>query len=135
MKPFDLRMTFTGGLDDLGRMHDWLDSLTNEACDIDDSTLLKIRQILAEAFSNAVLHAHSGVSELPVEIRLVYQPSLDPLLRLEITDAGAGFHIPPPRVPDEHAERGRGFLILRALAERMEYQSNTLTLWLRPPAL
>lgn len=135
MKPFDLSMTFTGGLDDLRRMHDWLDTLASTEFAIDASTLLKIRQILAEAFSNAVLHAHGGIAELPVGIRIAYQPTLDPLLRMEITDTGSGFSIPQPRQPDEHAERGRGFLILRALAERIEYQSNTLTVWLRPPAL
>lgn len=135
MKPFDLSMTFTGGLDDLGHMHEWLDTLVNAACEIDASTLLKIRQILAEAFSNAVLHAHGGISERPIGIRIVYQPQHDSLLRLDITDTGSGFSLPPPHVPDEHAERGRGFLILRALAERMDYQSNTLTLWLRPSGL
>lgn len=135
MKPFDLSMVFKGGLDDLGRMHDWLDTLTGTAFAIDASTLLKIRQILAEAFSNAVLHAHGGVSSRPIGIRIVYQPHLDPLLRMEITDTGSGFSLPPPRTPDEHAERGRGFLILRALAERIDYQTNTLTVWLHPPAL
>jgi anti-sigma regulatory factor (Ser/Thr protein kinase) len=135
MKSFDLSMTFAGGLDDLGRMHDWLDSLSGVEYAVDAPTLLKIRQILAEAFSNAVLHAHRGDPNSPVGIRIDYQPQIDPLVRLEIIDSGSGFCIPPPSVPDEHAERGRGFLILRALAERIDYHSNTLSVWLRPTAI
>jgi anti-sigma regulatory factor (Ser/Thr protein kinase) len=132
MKSLELSRTFTGGLDDLGLLHDWLDTLAGEAFAVNATTVLRIRQILAEGFSNAVLHAHRGEVGRPVEVRMVYQPQIDPLLRLEVKDTGAGFELPPPREPHEHAERGRGFLILRALAERVEYHDNTLRVWLRP---
>lgn len=134
MKSFEICRTFTGGLDDLGLLHDWLDTLAGEEFVVNATTLLRIRQILAEGFSNAVQHAHRGELGRPVVVYIVYQPQIDPFLRLEVKDTGTGFELPPPREPHEHAERGRGFLILRALAERVEYRDNTLRVWLRPAA-
>jgi serine/threonine-protein kinase RsbW len=129
VKPFAVSQTFAGGLADLEHLHTWLQSIGAEQS-LDPTILLRIRQALAEAFSNAAEHAHQGRVGEPIWIQ-VSAAEPDGCIRIDVTDSGPGFQIPPPAVPSSEAERGRGFTILRALTDRMEYKENTLSLWLR----
>jgi anti-sigma regulatory factor (Ser/Thr protein kinase) len=131
MKALDVSAAFDGGLDDLERLHAWLDTLAGEAAGLNERTLSRIRLALAEGFTNAVLHAHGGAAGRSVGVRISREPGPGAPTRLDVKDSGPGFVLPPPAPPAEHAECGRGLLILRALADRVEYRDNTLSLWLR----
>ena len=131
MKAFDFSAVFDGGLDDFERLHAWLDALQQEATGLDEKAHARIRLALAEAFSNAVRHAHGGAAGLPVSIRISFTPGPGALVRLEVTDSGPGFKLEPTEKPHDDAERGRGLMILNALSERVEYQANTLSIWLK----
>ena len=61
--------------------------------------------IAHNALTNAHLHARPG----RVEVRLDFEPDS---IRLSVSDDGVG-------LPDDYAERGRGFSGMRADAERM----------------
>ena len=131
MKAFDFSAVFDGGLDDFERLHTWLDTLQHEETGLDEKAHSRIRLALAEAFSNAVRHAHGGAAGLPVRIRISFTPGPGALVRLDVTDSGPGFKLQPTEKPSDDAERGRGLMILHALSERVEYQGNTLSLWLK----
>ena len=61
MNAFDVSASFDRGLDDLERLHAWLDTLAGPEAAVEAGTLQRIRLALAEAFSNAVLHGRSAV--------------------------------------------------------------------------
>ena len=131
MMAFELSDVFDGGLDDFERLHTWLDTFQRENTGLDEKAHSRIRLALAEAFSNAVRHAHGGAAGRPVGIRISFIPGPSALVRLDVTDDGPGFTLEPMPTPHEDEERGRGLMILHALCEKVEYQGNTLTLWLR----
>ncbi len=133
MSVLDASRSFPGGLDDLVALHAWLDGLQRDGASLEEKTFSRIRLALAEAFSNAVLHAHNGKPGLPVVVRIRLLDGREPRIRLDVTDRGAGFHVRPPVPAPEHAESGRGLMILHKLAERIEYENNTLSLWLHSP--
>ena len=130
MKPFDLTRSFDRGLADLDRVHAWLDELPRTHPDFEAETLARLRLALAEAFANAVQHAHGGQTGLAVEVRI--SSDGDGLIRLDVSDCGPGFHLSAPPPPNDHAERGRGLGILHKLADRVVYERNTLSIWLQP---
>ena len=68
-------------------------------------TRSRLFSIAHNALTNAFLHA--GASR--VEVRLEFESSV---LRLSISDDGVG-------LPDDYAERGRGFRGMKAEAERL----------------
>ena len=68
-------------------------------------TRARLFSIAHNALTNAFLHARPD----RVEVRLDFD---DDLIRLSVSDDGAG-------LPDDYAERGRGFSGMRADAERM----------------
>ncbi|HTI72444.1 MAG TPA: ATP-binding protein [Candidatus Limnocylindria bacterium] len=133
MDAFEASVEFGGGLDDCAHLHAWLDSLPWASTDLDAKSVSRIRLALAEAFSNAVLHAHGGQAGLPVRIHLAFTPAPESQVQLDITDCGPGFVLPSSTAPHPDAERGRGLLLLRKVAERIEYLQNTLTIWMRFP--
>lgn len=133
MKPFDLTRDFARGLADLDVLHAWLDRLGSGEPFLDAPTLSRVRLALAEAFSNAALHAHHNEPGRVVRIRIC---STDGgLIRLDVTDQGPGFTLPVATgaPAGDYDERGRGLRILHQLAERVDYAANTLSVWLRPP--
>lgn len=132
MNAFDVSASFDRGLDDLERLHAWLDTLAGPDAAVEAGTLQRIRLALAEAFSNAVLHGRSAGAARPVAVRIAFRPGAEARVCIDVTDHGPGFRLGPPTAPAEHAERGRGLIILRALAESVEYAGNTLSLRLRP---
>ena len=131
MEAFESSAVFDGGLAGMGRVHEWLDSLPWKGAGVSPKTVQRVRLGLAEAFSNAVLHAHGGRADLPVAIRIAFVPGNEPCIQLEVTDRGPGFALGPTIAPGDEAERGRGLMILRTLASRVEYEKNTLTLWIK----
>ena len=68
-------------------------------------TRARLFSIAHNALTNAFLHARAGV----VEVRLEFEADG---IRLSVSDDGVG-------LPDDYAERGRGFKSMRADAERM----------------
>src|ERR1044072_8925467 len=129
MKAFDVARSFPGGLADLEHVHAWLDQLPADAVQRDDEGRSRIRLAVAEAFSNAVLHGHGGKAGPPVDVRI--SSSGDELIRVDVSDRGPGFRLQPPPPPNDYAERGRGLGILLNMAERVAYDANTLSIWLR----
>lgn len=132
MNAFHVSNSFDRGLDDLDRLHAWIDSLSLPPASLPPAVLPRLRLALVEAFTNAVQHGLSSGPDHPVVIRISSQPEPDAGLRLDITDHGPGFRLGPAAPPSEHAERGRGLIVLRALADQIEYQNHTLSLRLRP---
>jgi anti-sigma regulatory factor (Ser/Thr protein kinase) len=132
MNAFDVSASFDRGLDDLDRLHPWLDSLASAPAAMPPALQQRLRLALVEAFTNAVEHGQSAGTERPVTVRIRYQPDSDACVRLDVTDHGPGFRLGPAAPPSEHAERGRGLIILRALAEQIDYADHTLSLRLRP---
>jgi anti-sigma regulatory factor (Ser/Thr protein kinase) len=77
--------------------------------------------IVSELVSNAVLHApHAGVLEVWIRADAGR-------LRVELSYAGEGPPGTPPPLPPPHAERGRGLLIVDALADRWGACGNGVT--------
>jgi len=79
-----------------------------------------LRLVLAEAYSNVVVHAHKKQSEIPICIQLEVK---DNELILTIWDSGKGFEIEqysPPQ-PDTLQEGGYGWLIINRLMDKVEY--------------
>ena len=68
-------------------------------------TRARLFSMAHNALTNAFLHARAGV----VEVRLEFEADG---IRLSVSDDGVG-------LPDDYAERGRGFKSMRADAERM----------------
>jgi serine/threonine-protein kinase RsbW len=79
-----------------------------------------LRLVLAEAYSNVVVHAHKKRSEIPVSIQLELK---DNELILTIWDSGNGFNTDqysPPQ-PNTLQEGGYGWLIINRLMDKVEY--------------
>jgi serine/threonine-protein kinase RsbW len=79
-----------------------------------------LRLVLAEAYSNVVVHAHKKQSEIPVFIQFELKNNE---LILEIWDCGNGFDINgycPPQ-PNVLQEGGYGWLIINKLMDKVEY--------------
>ncbi|WP_326765935.1 ATP-binding protein [Streptomyces sp. NBC_01591] len=69
--------------------------------------------IVAELAANAAVHGRVSGRDF----RLGLTAHRDGLLRIEVTDT-RGEQLPVASTPDQHAESGRGLLIVEALADR-----------------
>ncbi len=100
----------------------WLESLYRPS--IPWSVWLEIQTAIGEGFDNAVRHAHRGLPQTtPVEIALGFT---DDRIAFQIWDHGPGFDFETlmanlPDHADLEAVSGRGFCILRRVADRLEY--------------
>ena len=100
----------------------WLEDLYDPS--IPRSVWLEIQTAVGEGFDNAVRHAHRNLpASMPVELEVVLSRGL---ITLRIWDCGPGFDFDALMVtlPDHvsvHAESGRGFCILRKVADRLSY--------------
>jgi serine/threonine-protein kinase RsbW len=97
-------------------------------------TSFRLRVALTEAISNAILR---GNREDPVK-RVWVRAELHPqTIRLSIRDEGGGFDpsaVTPPTDPDcLEDERGRGLLIIRHLADEVEFNERGNTIWMTLP--
>ena len=86
---------------------------------------LSIKIALAEAFTNAVRHAHAHLPpQTPVEVSMTISPTK---LKFEVIDRGKQFDLlahlaRSPTMPDVHATHGRGLHLLANIADRLDYQ-------------
>lgn len=100
-----------------------LDCLQAELGDVVDwaKQSSRLRLALVEAYSNVVRHAHKEQPEVPILLRLEVR---DDIFSLEIWDSGNGFDLDTYNPPDPtaHQEGGYGWLIMKRLMDRVEYQ-------------
>ncbi|TAF51643.1 MAG: ATP-binding protein [Oscillatoriales cyanobacterium] len=124
-KPKTLKysISVSSKLTNLVRVLEWF-----EACQSDhmpNSFWLPSKIALAEAFTNAVRHAHRRLPETtPVQINLSISRIT---LELEVIDYGAPFDLlahlaRQPKVTDLYATHGRGLKLLESIADRLEYR-------------
>lgn len=100
----------------------WLESLYRPS--IPWSVWLEVQTAIGEGFDNAVRHAHRGLPrDTPIDLALGLT---EELITFQIWDHGPGFdfeqlmaNLPEHVSPD--AVSGRGFHILRRVADRLEY--------------
>jgi serine/threonine-protein kinase RsbW len=97
-------------------------------------TTFRLRVALAEAISNAILR---GNREDPLKRVWVHAELHPDTIRLSIRDEGNGFDpssVTPPTDPDAlEDERGRGLLIIRHLADAVEFNERGNTIWMTLP--
>ena len=94
---------------ELGDLVDW------------DKQSSRLRLALVEAYSNVVRHPHKEKPEVPILLRLEVK---DDIFSLEIWDSGNGFDLSTYSPPDPEAQQegGYGWLIMKRLMDRVEYQ-------------
>jgi serine/threonine-protein kinase RsbW len=124
-KPKTLKyyISVSSKLTNLVRVLEWF-----EACQADympNSLWLPSKIALAEAFTNAVRHAHRRLPEnTPIEIYLRISQTV---LELEVIDYGEPFNLfdylaKQPKVSDLYATHGRGLKLLQSIADGLEYR-------------
>jgi serine/threonine-protein kinase RsbW len=124
-KPKTLKysISVSSKLTNLVRVLEWF-----EACQAEympNSLWLPSKIALAEAFTNAVRHAHRRLPEItPIQINLGISRSA---LELEVIDCGEPFDLlahlaRQPKVTDLYATHGRGLKLLESIADRLEYR-------------
>lgn len=96
----------------IGPLRDAVGNLLS-AAGAPDEAVSDVQMILAEACANALTHAH--VNDYRVEVQ-----ATDHGCVLRVSDQGRG--LPPGPVPDPDPldERGRGLLLIRALADEAD---------------
>jgi serine/threonine-protein kinase RsbW len=109
-------------LDELSRVLTWFNQLYRPY--IPKMDWMKCQTALAEAFTNAVRHAHR---EKPPETPIWLEATLtDKFLEFKIWDLGVGFDLDKklanlPRVIDPNATGGRGLDLLDQIGDILSY--------------
>ena len=89
----------------------------------DDRERFGVHLAVEEALVNAIVHGNREDPDKSVHVVLQTNPEV---LRVEITDQGAGFD--PDQVPDPTSEdrlampHGRGLMLMRSFMSKVEYQ-------------
>ena len=96
----------------IGAVRDAVGSLLS-AAGAPDEAVSDVRVILGEACANALTHAQ--VADYRVEVR-----ATDHGCVLRVSDQGRGLPDGPAPDPDPFDERGRGLLLIRALADEAD---------------
>jgi anti-sigma regulatory factor (Ser/Thr protein kinase) len=100
----------------------WLNSLYRD--EIPYQTWLEFQTAFGEAFDNAVRHAHRSLPmSTPVDLEVVIAEGT---IVLKVWDLGPGFDFEAvlanlPEHQEALAESGRGFCILRRVADHLSY--------------
>jgi anti-sigma regulatory factor (Ser/Thr protein kinase) len=100
---------------------------------IHESVRAEALMLITELVTNAVRHggARNGP---PVDVEVALSPSL---VRIAVTDPGAGFEWRRPETTPEPAESGYGLLLVDRMAHRwgIERREGSTTVWfeLSPP--
>lgn len=85
-----------------------------------EPALFDIKVALGEALANAIRHGSSGSDSQPVLIGVsAYQDRVV----LEVRDSGCGFSGTPALSDDLYAPGGRGIMFMRALMDRVEFDT------------
>ncbi len=104
----------------------WFDQFQNALLPYD--VWLQCQLAIAEAFTNAVRHAHCNKSpETLVELEVSIHSTL---LEIRVWDEGPGFDMDTflqtqPLTVDENAEGGRGLSLIHQIADDLKYFQNT----------
>jgi serine/threonine-protein kinase RsbW len=119
----DNRLQVQTSLDELSNVLGWFDSLYQNQLSRD--IFIQCQTMLAEAFTNAVRHAHRNQSiDTPIDIEVYLSPSQ---LEIRVWDSGAEFNLEhriknEPLKVDPEATGGRGIQLLARLADSLSYQ-------------
>jgi serine/threonine-protein kinase RsbW len=128
-----LSLRFDSDPDDLG----WYATLQEElpaftaAAGLDGITAMLLVSAVVEAVNNIIKHAYRNAHGRPIELLAVYQA---PALSVELRDHGGPMPLPLPSgdLPDDDAESGRGWRIIRSVFPEVRYRrdggENVLTL-------
>ena len=108
----------------LGKVLSWFESLKKPF--ISPRVWLECQTVLGEAFDNAVVHAHQGLSSetaIEIEVKILSQ-----LIIIKVWDRGPGFDLESQRLKvsqgvDYYAENGRGVQIFEKVADYFSYCS------------
>ena len=109
-------------LNELSQVIVWFDGLHQPQ--IGKSIWLRCQLALAEAFTNAVRHAHKNKSaEVPIDIKLTI---FDNYLEIRVFDYGIPFNLEAklremPKKEDNISGGGRGLLLMDDIADRLSY--------------
>ncbi|NMG60317.1 ATP-binding protein [Geitlerinema sp. P-1104] len=118
--PFSKSLRVPTDLSALARVLDWFDGLESPL--VPQRIWLQLKTALAEAFTNAVRHAHQGESDLTVEI---YFEQTAETLELRVIDCGPRFDLEAKlqELPDEdlNATGGRGLRLMECIADELHY--------------
>jgi len=96
----------------------------------------KLKTLLCEALTNAMVYGHREDPAKFVAVRIEVEQTL---VRVHVTDEGAGFDpdaVRPPLDPsDVEQETGRGLLMIKNLADQVQFnpQGNSICMTLRRP--
>jgi anti-anti-sigma factor len=85
-----------------------------------ESALFDIKVALGEALANAVRHGSSTDAEANVDVGVT---AYEDRVIIEVSDSGVGFDGTPKHSEDLYAPSGRGIMFMRALMDRVEFES------------
>lgn len=85
-----------------------------------DSAVFDIRVALGEALANAVRHGSPDDNSAQVQVVVI---AYSDRVTLEVIDGGTGFDGTPPQSNDVYAPGGRGITFMRALMDRVEFET------------
>ncbi|MEO6055596.1 MAG: ATP-binding protein [Gemmatimonadales bacterium] len=100
------------------------------------TTRFRLRVVLSEALSNAIMRGNNEDRRKWVHVRAELDPAA---IRLEVTDEGPGFNpaaVPEPIRPEQIDEaNGRGLYLIRKLVDAVQFneQGNSICMILRRP--
>lgn len=118
--PLSASLRVPTDLNALARVLDWFDGLESPV--VPQRVWLQLKTALAEAFTNAVRHAHEGTSELTVEIQFEQTAKS---LELKVIDSGPQFDLQAKlqELPDVdlNATGGRGLRLMSCIADELSY--------------
>lgn len=106
----------------LDQILSWFDQLYQPS--IPKKVWLQCQLALAEGFTNAVRHAHKGLSaDVPIDIEVTVYPQY---LEMRIWDQGPPFDLEQQlqnldQKLNDHAGGGRGIAILQKISDKLSY--------------
>lgn len=118
-----IRTQVSTNLQLLKQVLDWFNQFDDQAA-IPRPVWLQCQLALAEGFTNAVRHAHSGKpAETPIEIEVTFKAQT---IELRIWDYGSGFDLEKrlhmlPEPKNQDAASGRGLKIIQQTADSFSY--------------
>ncbi len=115
------RLLTRTNLEELATVLDWLNQICQR--EISRDVLIQCQMILAEAFTNAVRHAHRNMDvETPIEIEAGLHPNW---LELRVWDSGPAFELNyllhNPHLTSPEATGGRGIHLIAQLTDQFSY--------------
>jgi signal transduction histidine kinase len=91
---------------------------------LDPETMAKLRLLVTELVANSVRHARGT----PIDVTTTLGGA--ELVRVEVSDGGAGFDLPGEEPdPDPLKDSGWGLFLVRKIAERWGAEPKTGTVW------